>query len=487
MINSLSLGVQNRVLSVIGRAKRTFLDRYGYETLRATVVLGCLLLTVLAALIQSRSQTIGLALVAGGVGLGVVVLVYRYPAQFLLLMLVVSVVFNFGIGTGTGTNVMLTLVLSMLVMGTWLIRMLIAERSFRSMQPSALNGLTFGFAIVVLISLWWGGHYVVSIPRIQFLMADGFLPRLMTGVVLIMSPVTMLLFANHILTERQMKFIVWWFIGIGFVLLIFRLLPGTLPPLFNIRGQFIAWVIVLTVGQLFFNRNIPNKLRLLMLISTAGWLYIAVGAQTSWLSGWVPAVVGLTVLIILRDKRLLIAMAVFALVFVAFNWDEVNEIIEAETIESGDTRAQAGQQVIRIFEDHFLFGTGPTGYHYYMTVYVGGLFQLSHNNYIDILAQTGIVGFSLFALLWLLVGWTAWKTFRMVPRSGFRYALGASLLACYPVTLISRWLGDWVTPFTYTQTLSGYSYTIWHWVFAGMTFALYHYETRQQRATRANE
>jgi hypothetical protein len=35
-------------------------------------------------------------------------------------------------------------------------------------------------------------------------------------------------------------------------------------------------------------------------------------------------------------------------------------------------------------------------------------------------------------------------------------------------------LGDWVTPFTYTQTVAGIAYTIQHWLWAGMAIAFYH-------------
>ena len=62
----------------------------------------------------------------------------------------------------------------------------------------------------------------------------------------------------------------------------------------------------------------------------------------------------------------------------------------------------------------------------------------------------------------------------------FLGALKYSLVACYPAILVSMMLGDWVTPFPYTQTLAGIDYTIWSWMLSGVTIALYYFTPNLQ-------
>ena len=64
--------------------------------------------------------------------------------------------------------------------------------------------------------------------------------------------------------------------------------------------------------------------------------------------------------------------------------------------------------------------------------------------------------------------------YRTVQGNDFAKGLKFALLAAYPATIVSMMLGDWVTPFIYTQTLAGIDYAIWAWMVAGMTVALYH-------------
>jgi O-antigen ligase len=141
------------------------------------------------------------------------------------------------------------------------------------------------------------------------------------------------------------------------------------------------------------------------------------------------------------------------------------------------TRSEAWDRVFMLIQEHPLLGMGPAGYHFYFTASIDGFYQLSHNNYIDIIAQTGFVGFVFYAWMWLAMGWITWRMYRTVPRQGFRYGLAVSLVAAYFVSLATMMLGDWITPFPYTQTLAGIDYTIWHWMMAGLTVALY-YESK---------
>lgn len=461
--------LQNRLLAWIGFVKFQALDRHYIQTIRLALITACLLLTVVSVMLLSVNPLFGLGIVGGVAGLAFVLFAYRNMQTIALMVLVASTV-----GTIPLPNhITLTLLLLLLMLGLWAFRLILIERSFESVLPAAPNWPVMLFSGVVLISFFWAPIYVD--PQVRYLMEDGFMPRLMTLLILIISPLTTLIIANHVRTMGAFKFFVWWFIAVGFVVMVLEILGIPRPPNLNGGGQLSAIAPLLALGQLLFNRNLPRWTQALLLVVVGGWLYISVGMRISWLSGWVPLVAGIGLMVFLWSRKAAAVLVVLALIVIALNMDFVNETLEAETHESGNTRAAAGEQVIQTLEEHFLFGTGPTGYFYYLTVYVGGLFQLSHNNYLDIISQTGVVGFALFIALWLASGWMLWRLYRTVPPGGFSQGLATTLFVMYFITLLVMMLGDWVTPFTYTQTLSGLNYTVWHWMLPGVGIALYWY------------
>lgn len=472
-------GFTRTLQSAIGRTKYRFFDRYHIQTIRALLITLCLVLTVATAALMAERPMFGVIAVAGIAAIGFMVFTYRHMELVALLVLVVSTVFDFGISSGTETDIKLVLLLLLVLVFLWAFRLFVVERSVEGVRGVAVIIPTLLFALAVVISFVWSMYYVV--PAVRPLMYDKFMPRLVTLVVLIISPLTTILYANTMRSDRAFKFLVGWCVLAGAIMLPFSITesPLPVPELMNTGGQFVAWVGLLAVSQLLFNHKLPRYLLPILLIVAGGWLYVSVGMRFSWLSGWVPLVGGLSVVLFFRFPRLMIVVALILLAVAVVNFDQIEERFADESAESGSTRLEAGQQTIRVVRDHFLFGTGPTGYYFYLTVYIGGLFQLSHNNYIDIIAQTGVLGFAMYVWMWAATGWYVLKAYRTVPRGGFHHALAAALVGAYCVSLGVMMLGDWVTPFTYTQTLSGISYTIWHWILAGTAIALY-YEARDR-------
>jgi O-antigen ligase len=238
-----------------------------------------------------------------------------------------------------------------------------------------------------------------------------------------------------------------------------------------------TWVIILALGQALFNKELSGRLRLFCIILSGVLFSISFGGIT-WLSGWLPSLVGVGILAFLRSRKGFVLLLIGVALIAVLNLESWEGVINAEDAESGVTRSEAWDRVFDLIGDHLLFGSGPAGYHFYFTVYIGGFYQLSHNNYVDILAQTGVVGFTFFAWMWLAIGWMVLRTYRSVPRQGFRHGLAGSLFAAYFISVVSMMLGDWITPFPYTQTLAGIDYTIWHWMMAGLAVALF-YEAKQ--------
>ncbi len=469
------LNLLGRNASIIGRARYILGNRYYTRSLRVGLIVLCLCLTVATPLLMAQSGLmIGLIPVGALIGVAGFVLVYYQLEWALLIAVGLSVIVHDGISTGTETKITFTFVVLLVTFAVWLFKRLMVERSFNLRPtPSNLPGMLFIAAVV--FSTFWSANYVEH--DVSWLFADKTVPRITSALALILAMLTFFMFANLVTTVRAMRIFVWWFIAMGTVFVILHLTTGAVPPPLNDRGQLYAWVSILALGQFLFNGSLSRRLRM-VLVGVSVLPFSITLSGLSWLSGWLPHMVGMGLILSLRSRKWLLLLLLAGVLYVANNQGFLSGRINSENSESGETRTKAWGRVLDVTRGHLLFGTGPAGYHYYFSIlYKSQLFQLSHNNYIDILAQTGLVGFTLYIWFWAGMGVMAWRTFKNAPPNGFRRGLAASLLIAYPVTILSMMLGDWVTPFTYTQGLVGIDYTIWHWMLAGLTVALY-YESR---------
>jgi hypothetical protein len=463
-------------LTFLGRARFFLWDRYYTYTIRILLILVCLAVTFLYTRMLDRSQIMGLFVIVGFTGLAIFLAVYYNFSRAVPLLLVVSTLMHGGLSTGTGTPLAFSFAFLLLLVIIWFFRMLLVEKSWKIL-PAPANIPATIFIIIAPIALIWSTIFVD--PQVKPWFDGKVMPRLMATLVFMLSPLAYLLYANFMRTEARLRFYVRWFLLVGGIFLVLRLinLSGQLPFL-NMKGQFPVWVTVLAIAMFLFNKEISLPMRGYLTIIALGWLYVTIGLGLTWLSGWVPILLGIGVLIFLYSKPLFIAMLIITSVTLYIQWPNLQAALEAEQEESGGTRGDAAGNVMEIIaEKHTLFGTGPAGYVFYFEVYVGGFFQLSHNTYLDILAQTGIAGLASYILTWLAMGWMALMAYFTVPKGGFRHAFAAFLMAAWVISIVCGMLGDWVIPFAYTQGLGGFDYTVWHWLMSGMAAALY-YESK---------
>jgi O-antigen ligase len=469
-------------MSWFGRLRYLLLDRHFSRTLYIAMVALCLLGTIASALLLRQiwgpSDIIkGFLPAVAVVGLGIVVFIYTRMSWMPVVLILISTLLADGIGTGTGTKLTFTFLTLNLWLFIWLFKMFVVERKL-NVIPSIANWPILAFCVVVVLSTIWSTVYADK--SVSYYFSDKIFPRLMTAVVLMISPLTVLMVGNAIRDVRPLRIIVWWFLTVGFVFgTIGIVLGGVVGPL-NVRGQFSVWVVLFAAGQFFFNRKLSLALRIVLLVIIGIWIYIILGLGFSWLSGWLPVFSGLVLISLIYSRKMLIPIGLAVLVYVIANFGVLEQRLGSESEASGVTRANAWTQAFDVTSDHLLLGTGPAGYQFYFLVrgvYSGaiGTGQLAHNNYVDILAQLGVVGLLLWLMVWGTLGFISFRMYRSVPadESGFISGLKASLLTAWPVTMLTMMLGDWITPFTYTQGLAGIDYTIWHWVMPGMSLALY--------------
>ena len=462
-------------VSLIGKLRYYFLDRNYNQTVRVGLIGLCLLLTIVSTLML-RDINRPVDILKGFIppillaGLIAFILIYSEMQLVVGVLLAVTMLLDDGIGTGTGTKITFTFILLHVWAAVWLFKMLLVDRKL-SIRSSTANLPAIMFMVIVVLSFFWSWGFVDH--NVSFVFNTKLLPRLMTALVLIISPMTYFLCANHIRSVGTLRFIVWWFIIIGLIFAVMLLLFKTLPRPLNAKGQFPTWVGAFAAGQLFFNTKLKWYIRVALVFVIGVWIYIMLGLGLSWLSGWVPLVIVFGVALFFYSRKLLLLTSIAVVIIMGVNTSFVHKAFNSEEQESGDTRSVAWSAALALTEKHLFLGTGPAGYAFYYATN-GFPANFSHNNYVDIIAQTGVVGFTAYIAFWLSLGYMVWKMYRTVQGDGFVRGLKYSLIGTYIATLVVMMLGDWVTPFTYTQGLDGIDYAIWAWIAAGMTVALYH-------------
>lgn len=290
-------------------------------------------------------------------------------------------------------------------------------------------------------------------------------------VVMIMLPGAFLLAANLIDDLKIVKAMVAILLAAGVVGL-FKQYEIVYFP-FNVGGLYTMWVIVLSAGLGMFAHRLKGVWRGLFLALAGVWLVWGVILHISWVSGWLPGMVAIVALISLRSRKLAALAAVGVLVVVLVNRAYFSEAVSRERTESGNSRLMAWAVNWRVTGKHWLFGTGPAGYAAYYMSYFPEDAMATHSNYVDILAQTGVVGFGFYIAIFGVIAWMGYQLCRRLKgRGDFTEALANSLLAGVAASIVAMALGDWLIPFAYTQTIAGFDHSVFSWLLMGLIPAL---------------
>jgi O-antigen ligase len=150
------------------------------------------------------------------------------------------------------------------------------------------------------------------------------------------------------------------------------------------------------------------------------------------------------------------------------------------TLDSTTSRDKLWSQAFKVAAINPILGTGPAGYaNYYMTYY-RDLALSTHNNYLDMLLQYGLLGLGAFIWLGLSIIKELKNFIKLHPAGSFEKAFTIGAFAGAIGLFPAMWLGDWLIPFAYNQTISGFNYTSYSWLFIGLALAL-GYKAREKR------
>ena len=289
--------------------------------------------------------------------------------------------------------------------------------------------------------------------------------------IMVVSPLLLLLVANLANEEKHLKRLVWVMISVGVLGFISNYMEGRLPV--NTNGLASMWVISLAASLALIDKKLTFPVRVCLAILTGLWIYWGFIANLSWVAGWLPGFVAGGVILLLRSKKLLLVCIVILAIYISTNTSILETWFGQETVTSGDTRVLAWQMNWRFTSQHLLFGMGPAGYAvYYMTYYPLDA-MATHSNYIDLISETGMVGTVFFIAIFAVLCWRGLVVYRRLRgHNDFMEALSAAALGGTVGCLVIMAFGDWLLPFAYTQTISGFSYTVYSWLFMGTILAL---------------
>lgn len=433
------------------------------RALRLAVVVGLLLFTVVIAF--KGSERVMMLLIGLPPAIGVLLVLLKWPQLGLLAIIGAMVV---GVDGPSGLNATMMVVAMML--GLRLLDNLVRGRTFQVVPSRTIRPLV---AFLIVSGLAFG---VGQLPWFLFAQPAPVGAQVAGLSIFILSAGAFLLAAHQIQELKWLKWLTWTFFLFSGVYIAGRLVPQLgqitqqLYPGSSSGSMFWTWLAAMAASQALLNKRLRLGWRLAIGGLLVATLYVAYIQTNGWKSGWVPPLAALVAIVALRSWRLGLAMAVGGLVLVP---GLLSDLIATDQY-SYSTRVDAWLIVVEIIKVNPILGLGPANYRWYTPLFPirGYAVQFnSHNQYVDLVAQTGLLGLACFLWFFWEVGRLGWQLRERVP-AGFAqaYVYGALGGACG--TLVAAMLGDWVLPFFYNVTLRGFRSSVLAWLFMGGLVAL---------------
>jgi len=441
---------------------RRWLDQNAQLLLRLLVVAGVLLVSSYMGPQASQRDLILL------LGAGMAIVFLHCPPLGVAALIVASLVVPFAIGTGTQTTLNVTILLLMVLIVLWVLDMV--RRDELRLLPSRPIPPLLALSLVALLAFGCG-----NLPWFLFAQTASLAAQLGGLAVYLLSAGAFLLVAHQVRDLRWLERLTWVFLGFGALYIAGRLLPGL--------GQFVVrrfqhgatgsvfwiWLVALAFSQALFNRRLHPRWRLALGVLVLATLYVGLFRARWWASGWLPPLVAVVAILWAGVPRVGLLVTLVGASALALNIQKVIGLIMINEEYSWMTRWEAWSSLAEIVKVNPLLGLGPANYYHYTPLFpiLGWYVKFnSHHQYVDIVAQTGLLGFGCF--LWFV--WEAarlgWRLQKCVPE-GFAQAYVYGALGGLVGMLAAGMLADWVLPFVYNIGLAGFRASVLGWLFLG--------------------
>ncbi len=447
---------------------------------------GLVLLAVLAGLALPVKAYMGL--VAALVLLACVPILFMFqignPFWGFALLVVTAVTFPLEFRGPSGVMMGSSFPLVTLLCGIWLLKIITIDRSEGLDRDRSVYAIVTFMGVAVLA--FASGQY----PWFPWDPAP--LPAQVAELALFLLSGCLFLATAHQLNGfAQLRWLTWMFLAAGTLVCGMQVLSvqigivkWAIRPV-SVGSLFWTWLVAVSFGQALFNSRLSPWVRLGMLGITAMVFYHGLIQVRSWASGWIPALIALGVILALRLPRTTIGLGLVSIPLGLFLMTQFSEFFMADEEYSLMTRQEAWRVMWQLIERSPVLGLGPANYYYYTeNVPLLGWYVrfISHNNYEDLLAQTGFLGLIAFCWVAFEILWLAWRVYLRAP-AGFAQAYVVGGIGGIVGSLASGMLGDWIIPFYYNAGIIGFRSSLLFWVFTGTLLALKRIISAQEAAT----
>jgi O-antigen ligase len=442
--------------------------------LKFGIILGVFILSIIVAVRPTSRMTMLLAVLPFAVTITIIFL--RHLA--LGLLAVVGACFllpNFLGSGGMGATLSPPVLLILMVIGLWIINIAVRHRRKGLVRSrTVLPGVVF--IVVTLIAFFNGqiNYYVFAQTAPITAQIGGLL-------VFLLSIVAFFTAANLIDDLKWLQRFTWLFIVLG----AFYILGSSFYPVGRFFIQYFQygstgslfwiWMVSIATSQALFNSKLDKRWRWALIGLLVAIFSVSIGQSYSWKSGWLPPLIAVFVIVWIGIPRFRIAGSILAGAAVLFNsFDKLGGLVSGGEDYSIMTRTIAWRIVLELAKVNPLLGLGMANYYWYTPLIpiLGYSVRFnSHNNYVDIIAQTGLIGLVCFLWFAFEVGRVGWELREKVP-DGFAKAYVVGALGGLIATLFSGMLGDWILPFVYNVGFNGFRASLMGWLFLGGLVAL---------------
>ncbi|GMQ79220.1 MAG: O-antigen ligase family protein [Anaerolineae bacterium] len=433
--------------------------------LKPVLVAGMLLFSIALPFLPGQRYYIFLLGLVPGIFFTIALL--RWPGLGLPALIVASLFVPFAIGTGTETSINATIMLLSGLIGLWLLSVFVKRGQVNFVKSRTFRPLAI-FLVVVVVAFFVG-----QLPWFSFARQTASISAQLGGLFLFfLSAGAFFLVANQVKEIRWLELMTFAFVGLGGLFIAGWLLPGVgsiSSRIFQFGaidgGMFWTWLVALAFSQALINTKLKWGWRFALGITVAATLYVGYFLNSGWKTGYLPPLIVIISIIILRSWRVGLLLVLGGIVVIPFL---ISDAIETDQY-SYSTRIEAGLIMGEMIRTSPILGFGPANYYYFTPLFPIRGYAVefnSHNQYIDIVAQVGFLG--LLILFWFLfeVGRLGFQLRKRV-QSGFEEAYVYGALGGLAGTLAAGMLADWFLPFVYNVGYTGFRASVLAWIFMG--------------------
>jgi O-antigen ligase len=401
----------------------------------------------------------------------------RWPALGLLALIVMAL-FAPSLSLPGGLN--LAVLFLILLIGLWVLDMIVIKR-LRLLSSRPIRPL---LALILVACISFG---IGQFGWFTFAQTAPMDAQIAGVLIFVLSIGAFLVTAHQVTSLRWLQLLTFLFIGLGALFM----LGWIVSPVGNITGQFFrhgaiangmfwTWLVVLAFSQAMFNRKLHIGWRIVLALIVGMTLFVAYFKNDGWKSGYLPAFVAIAAMIGARSWRTGVVIVLLSIVPAIY----LSSQAIATDEYSYSTRLDAWLIMLEIIKVNPILGLGPANYYWYTPFFPirGYAVQFnSHNQYIDIVAQTGLFGLACFLWFGAEMAWLGINLRKRAPE-GFAQAYVYGAIGGLAGTFAAAMLVDWVFPFVYNIGLNGMRGSMLAWIFLGGLISIEQIVRRQEVA-----